>query len=67
MNEITQGMPIFCADGIQHGTVVEIDRDYIRMRLPNDTRDHFVPLDTVARVEDAVHLKLNHHDLLATL
>ncbi|MBZ9713482.1 DUF2171 domain-containing protein [Deinococcus multiflagellatus] len=67
MNEITQGMPIVCADGVQHGQVVEVDREYIRMRLPDDNRDHFVPLDTVAGVDSAVHLKLSHHDLLATL
>ncbi|PTA68745.1 DUF2171 domain-containing protein [Deinococcus arcticus] len=67
MNEIAQDMPIFCADGVQHGAVVEVDREYIRMRLPDDNRDHFVPLSAVARVDGAVHLNLSHHDLLATL
>lgn len=66
-SQITAGMPILCADGVPYGTVEAIEREYLRTMPTPDGRKHFIPLDQVARVDQAVHLHVTYDALLALL
>ena len=64
---IVPGMTIVCADGVACGTVEGTDSGYLRTAPTTDGHRHFIPLAAVARVEDAVHLRLDHMQLLELL
>lgn len=64
MERIKAHMPIFCADGQQHGTVDHLDGDYIKLTKDDGGQHHWLPLSAVDHVDQHVHLKL-HHDEVA--
>jgi hypothetical protein len=64
---IEPGMAIVCTDGVVYGLADGTEREYLRTAPTVDGRRHFIPLSEVARVDDAVYLRLNHSQLLEIL
>ncbi|GHF44466.1 hypothetical protein HNQ07_001846 [Deinococcus metalli] len=64
---IQPGMAIICSDGTVYGLADGTEREYLRTAPTVDNRRHFIPLSEVARVEDAVYLRLDHRQLLEIL
>ncbi|GGK99266.1 DUF2171 domain-containing protein [Deinococcus radiotolerans] len=64
---IHPGMTVITAEGEVLGSVSGQYGRYVQCRIPGDDRQHFIPLDAVAQVGDAVHLHLTHQEVLGLL
>ncbi|WP_022802865.1 DUF2171 domain-containing protein [Deinococcus ficus] len=67
MDNITPGLPIICTDNVVHGTAEFTEREYLVTAPLDDGRRHFIPLTLIDRVDDAVRLNVDHHQLLEIL
>ena len=67
MDNITPGLPIICTDTVVHGTAEFTEREYLVTAPLDDGRRHFIPLTLIDRVDDAVRLNVDHHQLLEIL
>ncbi|UBV45015.1 DUF2171 domain-containing protein (plasmid) [Deinococcus taeanensis] len=65
--DIRAGLKIVCSDGVVAGIVDEVDGLYIRTEVKPDGHHHFIPLDSVQNVGDAVYLNITEHELKGLL
>ncbi|KQR01084.1 DUF2171 domain-containing protein [Deinococcus sp. Leaf326] len=64
MNEVVSGLPIICADDLIHGYAEGIERDYLLTTPFGDGHRHFIPIEVIEQVGDAVYLKVTPEELL---
>ena len=62
-DRITKHMPIFCAEGHNHGLVAHLDGDYIKIVKDDEGKHHWLPLTVVFHVVEYVHLNLIHEEV----
>ena len=59
-SQITEHMPIKCADGNDHGMVDHLDGDYIKVTKDDQGQHHWIPMSMVDHVDTHVHLNVGH-------
>ena len=58
--QITEHMPIFCAEGHNHGLVDHVEGNYIKITKDDNGKHHWLPLSAVSSVDEVVHLSWGH-------
>ncbi|WP_034388585.1 DUF2171 domain-containing protein [Deinococcus sp. YIM 77859] len=62
-SQIKPGMPVKCANGMDHGQVDSVDGEYIKLTNDDSGQPHWLPLSAVDHVDQHVHLNLNHEQV----
>lgn len=62
-SQIKPGMPVKCADGMDHGRVDGVDGEYIKLSGGDSVQPHWLPISAVDHVDQHVHLNLGHEQV----